>query len=119
MPLYLFCANNKFGALNIAPFLLVPDIPTIITEWAVVIPLVCHSASYKRDYELVGQLSLSGCLSIGIFPKLLVFPDSSVVDDIFIHISNYRLALYRAYRIRLTYFQYLVRLLLYTSISLI
>jgi len=70
MPSYLFCANNKFGALNIAPFLPVPDIPTIITEWAAVILLVRHLASYKRDYKLVDQLSISGRLSIGIFPKL-------------------------------------------------
>lgn len=70
MPSYLFGVNNKFGALNIAPFLPVPDIPTIITEWTAVIPLVCHLASYKRDYELVGQLSLSGRLSVGMFPKL-------------------------------------------------
>jgi hypothetical protein len=43
---------------------------TIISEWAGVIPLVCHLASYKHDYELVGQVSLTKRISVGLFPKL-------------------------------------------------
>jgi len=67
---HLFCANNKSSALNIALFLPVLDILTIITKWAVVTSLVSYLTSYKRDYKLIGQLFLSRRLSIGIFPKL-------------------------------------------------
>jgi len=44
---------------------------------------------------------------------------TSVLWNSYLSISNYRLALRRASRIRLTYFLYLVRLLLYTKILLI
>ena len=44
---------------------------------------------------------------------------TSVLQNSHFSISNYRLALYRASRTRLTYFLYLVRLLLYTKMSLI
>lgn len=47
-----------------------PHLPTIISEWAGVIPLVCHLAGYRHDYELVGQVSLTKRISIGLFPKL-------------------------------------------------
>ena len=44
---------------------------------------------------------------------------TSVLQNSHLSISNYRLALYRASRISLIYFQYLVKLLLYIRISLI
>ena len=44
---------------------------------------------------------------------------TSVLQNSHLSISNYRLAPRRAYRIRLTYFLYLARLLLYTKILLI
>ena len=44
---------------------------------------------------------------------------TSVLQNSHLSISNYRLALYRASRISLIYFQYLVRLSLYIRISLI
>ena len=44
---------------------------------------------------------------------------TSVLQNLHLSISNYRLALYRASRISLTCFQYLVRLLLYIRMSLI
>ena len=44
---------------------------------------------------------------------------TSVLQNLYLSISNYRLALYRTFRIRLMYFLYLVKLLLYTKISLI
>lgn len=46
------------------------SLPEVLSEWAAVIPLVCYLASYKRDYELVGQLALSGRLTVDIYPKL-------------------------------------------------
>ena len=59
-----------FQPWNTATIVPVPPLPQILSEWAAVIPLVCHLASYKRDYELVGQLALSGHLWVDIFPKL-------------------------------------------------
>jgi len=44
---------------------------------------------------------------------------TSVLWNLHLSISNYRLALYRASRIRLTCFLYLARLLLYTRMLLI
>jgi len=44
---------------------------------------------------------------------------TSVLWNLYLFISNYKLALCRASRIRLTYFLYLVRLLLYTRMLLI
>ena len=44
---------------------------------------------------------------------------TSVLQNLYLSISNYRLAPFKASRIKLTYFQYLARLLLYTKISLI
>jgi len=43
----------------------------------------------------------------------------SILWNLYLSISNYRLALYKAFKIRSTCFLYLVRLLLYTRISLI
>jgi len=44
---------------------------------------------------------------------------TSILWNSYLSISNYRLALRRAFRIRLTCFLYLARLLLYTRMSLI
>ena len=44
---------------------------------------------------------------------------TSILQNSYLSISNYRLALYRASRISLIYFQYLVRLSLYIRILLI
>jgi hypothetical protein len=55
---------------NIATAVTLPYLPMIVSEWTAIIPLVCHLASYKRDHELVGQLALTGHLSVDIFPKL-------------------------------------------------
>jgi len=43
----------------------------------------------------------------------------SILWNSHLSISNYRLALHRAFRTRLMYFLYLARLLLYTRMSLI
>ena len=67
-----YFTNNaaNLGSLNITPFLSTPSLPNIIAEWAAVVPLVSHLASYRRDYHLVGELALQGRLSIGLFSKL-------------------------------------------------
>lgn len=68
----LFSSNNvaNLGSLNIAPFLPTPNIPNIISEWAAVIPLICHLTSYHRDHQLTGRTALLGRLQVGVFPKL-------------------------------------------------
>jgi hypothetical protein len=60
----------RLGALNIIPLIDPPPLPNIIAEWAAVIPLVVHLASFRGDYITVGELALLGKLSIGLFPRL-------------------------------------------------
>ena len=68
----IYFTNNaaNFGSLNVSSFLSTPSLPNIIAEWAAVVPLVAHLASFRRDYQLLGDLALQGRLSIGLFPKL-------------------------------------------------
>jgi len=60
----------NLGSLNIAPFLPTPNIPNIISEWAAVIPLVCHLTSYHRDHQLTDRTALLSRLQVGVFSKL-------------------------------------------------
>lgn len=60
----------NIGAFNIAPYRPVPALPNIVAEWTDIIPLVCHLAKYKSDYQLVGHTIMTGRLSVGIFPRL-------------------------------------------------
>ncbi|KAF2099166.1 hypothetical protein NA57DRAFT_76398 [Rhizodiscina lignyota] len=62
--------NPSFGSLNLAPFFELPALPNIVAEWAAIIPLVCHLASYRRDYRTLGDVALLGCISLSLFPKL-------------------------------------------------
>lgn len=45
-------------------------IPNIVSQWAATLPLVCHLATTRSDFHLVGNASLAGKLSPGLFPKL-------------------------------------------------
>lgn len=63
-------SDNRFGSSNYDPFLPIAYIPTIVAEWAAVLPLVCHLAGYQRDYQLVGRLALEGRLCVSLFPRL-------------------------------------------------
>lgn len=52
-------------------FLPTIPLPAIISEWAALIPLVCHLASAQDDYYLIaGDLSLNGNFSIPLFSRL-------------------------------------------------
>ncbi|KAI4264787.1 MAG: hypothetical protein L6R42_000119 [Xanthoria sp. 1 TBL-2021] len=62
--------SAQLGALGIKAYLAVPAIPSIITEWSALIPLVAHLAHYGENNRMVGELALDGHLSVGLFPKL-------------------------------------------------
>lgn len=55
---------------NSYSFFDLPLVPLILVEWAAVIPLVCHLATYKYGWELVGRVSLTRRVGTSIFPKL-------------------------------------------------
>ncbi|KAK0672597.1 hypothetical protein QBC41DRAFT_216877 [Cercophora samala] len=48
----------------------VPVLPHIVSEWAAIIPLVCHLANERDDYTTAGKVALAGSLSVGYFPRL-------------------------------------------------
>jgi hypothetical protein len=62
--------DNKLGSSNYTPLLPISVIPAFITEWAAVLPLVCHLAGYQRDHQIVGHLALEGSISVSLFPRL-------------------------------------------------
>lgn len=68
----LFSGNNesRLGTLNTVPFFLLPKIPTFVSEWAGIFPLVVHLAGHRDDYKTAGNVALMGRLSISMFPKL-------------------------------------------------
>ncbi|KAF5336692.1 hypothetical protein D9758_015670 [Tetrapyrgos nigripes] len=55
---------------SLPAFFPVELIPNFIVQWAAVLPLVCHLATTRSDFDLVGYASLAGTLSPGIFPEL-------------------------------------------------
>ncbi|KAK0644228.1 hypothetical protein B0T16DRAFT_417357 [Cercophora newfieldiana] len=63
-------ADARFGALGIPPFFNVPALPNFVGEWAAIVPLVSHLASYRDDYAIAGRVALEGKVAIGVFPKL-------------------------------------------------
>lgn len=62
--------SSGSGTLNISAYLPIRQIPSIITEWSALVPLVCHLANYEEDHRMVGELALAGHLTVGLFPKL-------------------------------------------------
>ena len=58
------------GTLGISAYFPVYQIPSIISEWSALFPLVCHLANFEEDHRMVGQLALAGHLTVGLFPKL-------------------------------------------------
>jgi hypothetical protein len=70
MAFFLSGTEARLGALNIEPYLSLPPLPNILSEWAAIIPLVVHLASYTDDYITVGNVSLLGSLPLGLVPKL-------------------------------------------------
>ncbi|KAF7532344.1 hypothetical protein G7054_g8018 [Neopestalotiopsis clavispora] len=70
MSLFSSPSEAKFGSLAIEPLLPCPPLPNIVSEWAAILPLVCHLAGQKDDYITTGEVALMGRLSVGIFPRL-------------------------------------------------
>lgn len=60
----------SYGSLKIPALLTLPGIPTLIGEWASLMPLVCHLASQRSDYQIVGEIALRGRLHLSLFPRL-------------------------------------------------
>ncbi|KAI4086177.1 MAG: hypothetical protein LQ344_007777 [Seirophora lacunosa] len=60
----------QFGTLAVEAYFPVSGIPSIITEWSALIPLVAHLAHYGENNRMIGELALEGYFSVGLFPKL-------------------------------------------------
>lgn len=60
----------QLGTLGVKAYLSIPGIPSIITEWSALVPLVGHLANYGENNRMLGELALEGYLSVGLFPKL-------------------------------------------------
>ena len=58
------------GTLGVSAYFALFQIPSIISEWSALFPLVCHLANYGEDHRMVGELALAGHLTVGLFPKL-------------------------------------------------
>lgn len=64
----------NIGSIGVSPGLISsPGLPTIVSEWAALLPLVVHLASYQDDYVTAGDISLFGGIPISIFPALGTF----------------------------------------------
>ena len=58
------------GILGLSTYIPIHHLPSIISEWSALIPLVCHLANYEEDHRMVGELALAGHLTVGLFPRL-------------------------------------------------
>ena len=77
------------------------------------------SLTFSGSYQFTITLTFFGSIYILFIEIRSLRYRTSILQNLYLSISNYRPAPYRAYIIRLTYFQYLVRLLLYIRILLI
>ena len=62
--------SAKLGSLGVRPLLEVANIPSILAEWAALIPLLCHLTGRHHDHEFIGEAALAGCIRINLFPRL-------------------------------------------------
>jgi hypothetical protein len=63
-------AKADLGSLGVGAYLWSPPLPTILAEWAALIPLIVHLASSQSDYDMVGEAALEGRITTGLLPKL-------------------------------------------------
>jgi hypothetical protein len=70
MSIYTTPNFAALGSLNLPAFFPVPPLMNFVAGWAALVPLVCHLASYHHAHQLVGQVTLLGRVSVGLFPKL-------------------------------------------------
>src|SRR5271168_3011492 len=60
----------NLGSTGAIAFFQVPPLLTIVAEWAALIPLIVHLASFQDDHRMVGEVALNCRLSTGLFPRL-------------------------------------------------
>jgi hypothetical protein len=60
----------KPGSTGAIAFFQFPPLPSIVAEWAALIPLVVHLASFQDEYHMIGEAALNCRLSTGLFPRL-------------------------------------------------
>ena len=62
--------SSDLATSGLKPYLSIPNIPSIVTEWAALFPLVAHLANHGEESRMIGELALEGHLTVGLFPKL-------------------------------------------------
>jgi hypothetical protein len=60
----------NLGSTGAIAFFQLPPLPSIVAEWAALIPLIVHLASFQDDRRMIGEVALNLRLSIGLFPRL-------------------------------------------------
>jgi hypothetical protein len=77
------------------------------------------SLIFLNSYQFIIALIFLGSIYMPFMEMISLRYRTSILQNLYLFISNCRLALCRASRTRLIYFQYLVRLLLYIKMLLI
>ena len=60
----------NLGSTGAIAFFQLPPLPSIVAEWAALIPLIVHLASFQDDHQMIGEVALNCRLSTGLFPRL-------------------------------------------------
>ena len=68
--LYTTGGPARLGSLGISPLLVLVKLPSILAEWAAMIPLLCHITNGHHDHDFIGQAALRGRIHISLFPRL-------------------------------------------------
>ncbi|KPI45450.1 uncharacterized protein AB675_638 [Cyphellophora attinorum] len=63
-------ADGSLGSLGRVSLIAPPPLPTLIAEWAAIVPLICNLADQRDDYNTIGDVALRGRLFVGLFPRL-------------------------------------------------
>lgn len=63
-------ASMASGAFVFQSVIVLPQLPSLLSNWAAIVPLVVHVASEKADYTTTGEVVLAGELVVSLFPKL-------------------------------------------------
>jgi hypothetical protein len=58
------------GSVQLDFWLKLPPIPTPIDQWAALIPLAVYLSNARSDFDLAGEVTLTGRLSVSVIPKL-------------------------------------------------
>ncbi|KAI4155675.1 MAG: hypothetical protein LQ340_000842 [Diploschistes diacapsis] len=60
----------NLGSLGVQTLLGTAPIINVVAEWASLIPLALHLTNRRQDYSLMGELALTGQMSVGLFEEL-------------------------------------------------